>query len=144
MDGSACSYSEEEESDEEGQFQAGTALDRASWALGRPNWSPDDLAHCKEGAMGMVRFFLEFSSNRARSVALVDFQVAWRVFHRVSEHRLIVDWNSYQQPVEEALSTWRDACRTQREPLTQMRAEFRKRVAILLTLQVAREGVQSS
>ena len=130
-DGSASSDSEEE-SDDEGPFQEGTALDRASRALGRPNWSPDDLALCKEGALGMVRFYLEFSSNRARSLALVDFQVAWGVFLRVAEHRIIVAWNSYQQPVEEALSTWRDACRTQREPLTQMRAEFGKRVAILL------------
>ena len=72
-DGSASSDSEEE-SDDEGPFQEGTALDRASRALGRPNWSPDDLALCKEGALGMVRFYLEFSSDsiRLKKAIIVD------------------------------------------------------------------------
>ena len=145
-DGSASSDSEEEEeesdvSEDESEepdpaaavspYRMGSALDRASRAMGRPNWSPD-YALCKGGAIGMARFYLDVTSTIATTRARVDFQLAQGVFLLVQQQRIITDWSSYQQPVDEALSTWRDSCRIKREPLSQVREEFGKRVRALL------------
>ena len=143
-DGSASSDSEEEEEEESEEpdpwvwpaaavspYRMGSALDSASRAMGRPNWSPD-YALCKEGAIGMARFYLDVASTRAMTRARVDYQLAQQVFLLVQQHLVIMDWSSYQQPVDEALSTWRDSCRIKREPLSEVREEFGKRVRALL------------